>query len=75
MKYNIGHPLSGHTYNRSVTDVEFGETKEAWEGIPGGCPWVRAWRGWLAGELPILLCAVKYKWYVDPQARLCKKNS
>lgn len=38
MKYNIGQPLSGHTCNLRITDVEFGEMKLCDDGTPGGWP-------------------------------------
>lgn len=38
MKYKIGHPLSGQTCNRNITDVELGDISEVAVGTPGGWP-------------------------------------
>lgn len=70
-KYEIGQPLSGHMCSLNITDVELGKTKEEDGGTPGGLPWVRACKGSLAGEVPILLVAVRYKWYVVPHDKPC----
>lgn len=44
--------MSGQTWSRSMTLVEFGVRKLAPGGTLGYCPWVRTERVGLAGELP-----------------------
>lgn len=68
-KYEIGQPLSGQMCNLNITDVELGKINEEEGGTPGGLPWVLACSGSLGGEVPILLVAVRYRWYVVPQDR------